>query len=142
MKRYLYFILMVLLACGCSSDGDDNETLPTGQYVARSGSVVLSTELANGNFLRLTAFKDNSVVSQCSNVATTGQYPNLTYSGSGFTLSCKFANTGQFSATLSGNLPTLYTDKPIDLSGTYQFSRYDGVLDANGDGILDNSQNQ
>lgn len=141
MKAYLFLVLSVLFALGCSSAHDDNETLPNGHYVARSGSLVISAEVSNGQCQRLTVFKDGSVFSQVANIKTTGQYPNYTYSGDDYTIACMFNGTASFSANVSGKLPILYAGGYFDVSGTYQFSIYDGVLDKNGDGILDDTQN-
>lgn len=137
MKTYLFLILSVFFALGCSSAHDDKETLPNGHYVARSSALVLSAELTNGQCQRLTAFKDGNVFSQVVGVKTTGQYPNYTYSGDDYTITCTFNGTASFSAKVSGKLPILYAGGYSDVSGTYQFSIYDGALDKNGDGVLD-----
>ncbi len=139
LKFCLFSLLSVFLMPGCSSTHDDAETLPNGHYVARSGSLVLSLELDNGKCWHVTAFENNGVFSQVVMIQTTGQYPNYTYSGDNYSMVCSFANTSAFTATMTGKLPNnvLGGDGYTEVSGSYQFNKYDGVLDANGDGIID-----
>ena len=145
MKKYLIGLLYVLFAAGCSSDGDDKENAPTGNYVASTGALVVSAELSDGECWRVTAFSGGAVFCQLRgmDIATTGDYPNYTYSGNGFTMVCSFATPDKFTANVSGVLPKNAGNNPgvssdgVTLMGPMQFSRYDGVLDANGDGVID-----
>ncbi len=139
MRKWFVWLTGLLLVAGCSSDSDDKETLPTGHFIASNDAVVLSVELVDGICSRLTAFDDGTVFSQTNSptITTTGQYPNYTYSGDGFTMACAFPDANRFTATVTGKLPRLYSGDYVEVSGTFQFSRYDGVLDANGDGVID-----
>lgn len=141
MKKALFLILSVFWLAGCSTDGDDAKRPTAGNYIGRSGSFVLSVELANNKCTRVTGFKDNAVFSQVANITTTGQYPDYIYSGDGFNLICHFTDAKNFSASVSGQMPILYKGGYLDVSGTYNFTYTKDVLDANGDGVLDNSQN-
>lgn len=139
MSKWFIWLVGLLFVAGCSSDSDDKETLPTGHFVASNDALVLSIELADGKCSRLTVFDGGKVFSQTNSpeLTTTGQYPNYTYSGDGFTMACAFSDANRFTAMVAGKLPRLYSGDYVEVSGTFQFSRYDGVLDANGDGVID-----
>lgn len=139
LKFWLLSFLSAFLMVGCSSAHDDAETLPNGHYIARSSSLLLSMELENGKCWRLTAFENGKVFSQVVTIQTTGQYPNYTYTGDNYTMTCSFTDTSKFTATVTGKLPNnvLGGNGYTEVSGSYQFNKYDGVLDANGDGIID-----
>lgn len=138
MRQFLLLIGLLFLI-GCSSGHDDTDNAPTGSYVGQNDDILVSMELTGGNCRRITAFNDRIVFCQYEKIATSGQYPDLSFSGDDFIISCKFANGSVFSANASGKLPNnvLGGKGYTDISGTYNFKKYDGVLDANGDGILD-----
>ena len=140
MKYFLLSLLSVFLLVGCSTDGNDTERPTAGVYIGRSGSVVLSAEIEFNRCTRVTGYKDNQIFSQVAQISTTGQYPDYTYSGDGFSLVCHYTDANSFSASVSGRMPVLYTGGYTDVSGTFNFTRTDTPLDANGDGILDSSQ--
>jgi hypothetical protein len=146
MKKWFALLVWLLLFAACSSDSNDNETLPTGNYVASNGGLVLSAELTNGKCQRLTAFYGNAVFYQSTGIQTTGEYPNYTYWADTFSLTCNFVDCGKFRANVSGTIPKNISGNPgvssdgATITGLWQFDRYTGVLDANGDGVLDSSQ--
>lgn len=140
MKQVLILILSAFFFAGCTTDGNDTEKPTAGYYVGRSGSVVLSAEIEFNRCTRVTAYKDNQVCSQVVQITTTGQYPGYTYSGDGFNLVCHYTDANSFAASVSGQMPKLYTGGYVDVSGTFNFARNTKPLDANGDGILDSSQ--
>ena len=140
MKQVLILILSVFFFAGCTTDGNDTEKPTADYYVGRSGSFVLSVEISNNRCTRVTGYKDNQVFSQVAQISTTGQYPDYTYSGDGFSLVCHYTDANSFSASVSGRMPVLYTGGYTDVSGTFNFTRTDTPLDVNGDGILDSSQ--
>ena len=61
-------------------------------------------------------------------------------------LTCNFVDYGKFRANVSGTIPKNISGNPgvssdgATITGLWQFDRYTGVLDANGDGVLDSSQ--
>jgi len=140
MKQVLILILSAFFFAGCTTDGNDTEKPTAGYYVGRSGSFVLSVEIEFNRCTRVTAYKDNQVFSQVAQISTTGQYPDYTYSGDGFNLVCHYTDANSFAASVSGQMPKLYTGGYVDVSGTFNFARNTKPLDANGDGILDSSQ--
>lgn len=140
MKYFLLSLLSAFLLVGCSTDGNDTESPTAGVYIGRSGSVVLSAEIEYNRCTRVTAYIDNQVCSQVAQITTTGQYPDYTYSGDGFNLVCHYTDANSFAASVSGQMPKLYTGGYVDVSGTFNFARNTKPLDANGDGILDSSQ--
>ena len=143
MKKWSALLVWLLLFAACSSDSNDNETLPTGNYVASNGRLVLSAELTNGKCQRLTAFYGNAVFYQSTGIQTTGEYPNYTYWADTFSLTCNFVDCGKFGANVSGTIPknisgnTGVSSDGATITGLWQFDRYTGILDANGDGIID-----
>lgn len=143
MKKWFALLVWLLLFTACSSDSNDNETLPTGNYVASNGALVLSAELANGKCQRLTAFYGNAVFYQSTIIQTTGDYPKYTYWADTFSLTCNFVDYGKFRANVSGTIPKNISGNPgvssdgATITGLWQFDRYTGILDANGDGIID-----
>ena len=146
MKKWFALLVWLLLFASCSSDSNDNETLSTGNYVASNGGLVLSAELTNGKCQRLTAFYGNAVFYQSTGIQTTGEYPNYTYWADTFSLICNFVDCGKFRANVSGTIPKNISGNPgvssdgATITGLWQFDRYTGILDANGDGVLDSSQ--
>ena len=140
MKQVLILILSAFFFAGCTTDGNDTEKPTAVYYVGRSGSFVLSVEISNKRCTRVTGYEDNQVFSQVAQISTTGQYPDYTYSGDGFNLVCHYTDANNFSASVSGQMPKLYTGGYVDVSGTFNFARNTKPLDANGDGILDSSQ--
>ena len=140
MKQVLILILSAFFFAGCTTDGNDTEKPTAGYYVGRNGSFVLSVEISNSRCTRVTGYEDNQVFSQVAQISTTGQYPDYTYSGDGFNLVCHYTDANNFSASVSGQMPKLYTGGYVDVSGTFNFARNTKPLDANGDGILDSSQ--
>lgn len=140
MKQVLILILSAFFFAGCTTDGNNTEKPTAGYYVGRNGSFVLSVEISNNRCTRVTGYEDNQVFSQVAQISTTGQYPDYTYSGDGFNLICHYTDANNFSASVSGQMPILYTGGYVDVSGTFNFARNTKPLDANGDGILDSSQ--
>lgn len=140
MKQVLILILSAFFFARCTTDGNDTEKPTAGYYVGRSGSFVLSVEIEFNRCTRVTAYKDNQVFSLVAQISTTGQYPDYTYSGDGFNLVCHYTDANGFAASVSGQMPKLYTGGYVDVSGTFNFARNTKPLDANGDGILDSSQ--
>ena len=140
MNKVLVLLMVAFAFIACSSDSDSKESNPDGQFVAHNGTILLMVEFDNGKCWRLTGFKDGRVFGQCSVFSTTGQYPDYTYSGDGFSLVCHYTDANSFSASVSGRMPVLYTGGYTDVSGTFNFTRTDTPLDVNGDGILDSPQ--
>ena len=140
MKQVLILILSAFFFARCATDGNDTEKPTAGYYASRSGSFVLSVEISNNRCTRVTGYKDNQVFSQVAQISTTGQYPDYTYSGDGFSLVCHYTDANSFSASVSGRMPVLYTSNYTDVSGTFNFTHTDTPLDVNGDGVLDSPQ--
>lgn len=139
MKHIVISLVWLLFVAGCSTDHGDAENAATGSYVAKNGALLINAELSSGKCWRITAFNGGYVFSQYVNVVTSGQYPDLVFSGNDFIFSCSFSDAGRFSANVSGKLPNNVAGGTgfTEISGTYIFNKYNGILDENGDGILD-----
>ena len=134
MKKLLFVMLAAFVFVSCSKD--ESDLVPNdGQYIARSGDMVVCMQLKGRIFHSWT------------NVTTSGSYPAYTYSIKDFTVQARYSSLDAFTATLSGVLHTEESDALntgqslyIGVPASMQFNLDNSVLDANGDGVLDSQQ--
>lgn len=116
----------LLLLAGCGKE----DSFRTGdQYVGRSGRYVLSVHFDGW----ATVFEDGRYLVQDRYAKTEGEYPLLHYEACGVSMDCAFTDPSAFTATLTGK-------GGLDLPDVMTFRRSDTPLDADGDGILDETR--
>lgn len=129
MKK-LIFSLVVLLFSACSSSEEDSIY---GQWLYSSDSTVAALSFCEGHYCVLTIYEYNHYTYQDA-------YGSFSINGSD--VLCEFKGisiSGSFDGgTLLGVATP--TDTTIHLSGAVTFKADSQVLDINGDGILDASQ--
>lgn len=147
MKKILLTIVAIFALASCSKD--EKEITPvSGQYIAKAGDLVAVVVLKDGTCTYFAPFMHGKVVSSWTNITTSGSYPNYTYRVSELDIIAKFENATTFSAILDGvlstsaNLGGLQDGVHIVFGGSasIKFELDNRVLDANGDGILDEIQ--
>lgn len=144
MKRILFFILAIAALCSCSKD-ETTVTPADGQYIADAMDLVVCMVLENGKCTYFAPFICGEVVSSWNNVSTSGEYPNYVYSVEDLTITADFESPTAFTAILNGglntgDLVTGVTQTYFDGSTPIHFTLDNRTLDANGDGILDETQ--
>lgn len=146
MKKLLFVMLAAFIFVSCSKD--ENDLAPNdGQYIARSGDMVVCMQLKGGRCSYFAPYIKGRIFHSWTNVTTSGSYPAYIYSIKGFTVQARYSGLDAFTATLSGVLHTEESDALntgqslyIDVPASMQFNLDNSVLDANGDGVLDSQQ--
>lgn len=145
MKKIALFILAVIALCSCSKDDMATDTTPAdGQYVAETTDFLACMVLENGKCIYFAPFVSGEVLSSWRDVSTSGGYPNYVYRVDELTITAEFESSTTFNAVLNGGLSVTgngethlaFENAPI------QFKLDNRVLDANGDGILDEMQSE
>lgn len=140
MKKIALLILAVVALYSCSKD--ENIVKPVdGQYIAGEfDSFLYCLVLDNGKCIDFAMFHlGKKAVNLCDNVSTSGHFPNYEYRGEdSFTMEANFESTTAFTAILSGGflVGSLYWS----INTFLKFKLDNRMLDANGDGILDDMQ--
>lgn len=148
MKKIISSLFAALVLCASCSK-DENSIVPAdGQYIADAGDLVAVIVLKNGNCTYFAPFVDGEVFSSWTNVSTSGDYPKYTYKVSGLNITSTFSGVTAFSAVLDGVLVKGQDGVNIGStrlsfdSSVVQFKLDSRVLDENGDGILDEKQQE
>lgn len=147
MKKIALLTLVAVALCSCSKD--ETTAAPTdGQYIADAMDLVVCMVLENGKCTYFAPFICGEAVSSWNDISTSGDYPNYVYRVEDLTITANFESPTAFAATLDGSLNT-GNNKPNELPNGMQ-SYFDGTvikftldnrtLDANGDGVLDETQ--
>ena len=146
MKKLLFVMLAAFVCVSCSKD--ESDLVPNdGQYIARSGDMVVCMQLKGGRCPYFAPYIKGRIFHSWTNVTTSGSYPAYTYSIKDFTVQARYSSLDAFTATLSGVLHTEESDALntgqslyIGVPASMQFNLDNSVLDANGDGVLDSQQ--
>lgn len=147
MKNILLATAVIFVLASCSKD--EKEIIPVnGQYIANAGDLTAAVILKDGNCTYFALFMRGEVVSSWTDITTSGSYPNYTYRVSELNIIAKFENATTFSVILDGVLSTganfggLQNGMQVAFEGSIpiKFELDNRVLDANGDGILDERQ--
>lgn len=134
MKKVIYGLFALAILTACSKDEDAPSVPKQGQYVAEYGNITAAVTIDSR--VTLTVYTDKRYTYQDTRTGgrQSGSWPVYTYtfsdnaSGAEVVLRCTYSDPQNFTATSAGGV----------LPSTLQF-RYDSrVLDANGDGVLDN----
>lgn len=147
MKKLLLNSLLVLLCLsGCSDNvlETTKDTVPeTGQYLYMDGTITASVHIGKDSAVSITVFENGKYVYQdVRNGRMSGRWPTYEYifTSYGFTnnrnlvLLARFSDSRTFTAQVEAN------DNKLNLPYPMQFRRDDTILDINGDGILDSTQ--
>lgn len=143
MKKitFLLFAVMATMFCSCNSD-DDNSTPESSRFVYSDHSMVVSIS-GKQNF-GITIYKDKEWVYQnLHNVTISGDYPIYTYTYGNsqyqLKLTCSYSNPSTFTAVVDfcNIVERKNPGQIITLPSPMLFKADNRVLDANGDGILD-----
>lgn len=145
MKKIALLILAVFALCSCSKDETDTAAPADGQYIADAMDLVVCVVLENGKCTYFAPFICGKVVGSWNNVSASGEYPNYVYSVEDLTITADFESPTAFTAILNGglntgDLVTGVTQTYFDGSTPIHFTLDNRTLDANGDGILDETQ--
>lgn len=150
MKRNC-FVLSMLMAVfavvSCSGSNDDKEDMPTitgKQYVFKNDTLIASVSFDNSNYASLQVFNRRSICfSDMRNCTYSGAYPTVEFDSHEmgryqFSMTCQFASASSFSAIVKdNNLVTIWAYKPFKMPDRMTFNEFNGVLDQNGDGVID-----
>lgn len=149
--KYLALMLVALLGMmACSSD-DEGSNSPEGQYVFRNDTLLVAIHFSNGKAYKFDAFVKGGSVAQFYFKEVSGEYPKQTaeysvYMGDELKLDLDFSSVDLFSASVrSCNLSRAdwawyYEHRKVGLPQRMNFKKDEKVLDMNGDGILDETQ--
>lgn len=156
MKKYFFLLLSVLFCSACSSDSDDNQdNVLDGNYIYHEGSTAVSVYISKGQCYGMTIFNDNEVCFQGGssfiaggNFTTIGEYPHFSYcydphsnNNEEWIMKAVFSGK-EFQGSTQGILYKWHNSKDlVILPNVMTFKLSNEVLDKNGDGILDSSQN-
>jgi len=146
MKKIISSLFAALVLCASCSKDENNIVPADGQYIADAGDLVAVVVLENGNCTYFAPFVDGEVFSNWTNVNTSGDYPKYTYKVSGLNIASTFSNPTAFSAVLDGvlvkgqNGVSMGSAQLVFGGSVVQFKLDSRVLDKNGDGILDEKQ--
>lgn len=137
MKKIALFILALVVLCSCSKDDTPTDTMPAnGQYIYENENITVAISVDNSK-TDITVFENGSYVYQSLHQSVSGSWPTYKYEYGSYgelALNCRYTDSDAFTATVSKN----QTD--ADLPNTMLFKFDNRVLDANGDGILDEKQ--
>lgn len=137
MKRLVINSLLALLCLfGCSDSMQERaeDTKPkAGQYLCVDGTITAAVHI-DGSEAGITVFENGKYVYQDLGGSVSDMQPYYLYKFSGLVLRCSYSSSLEFSALVEAN------ENKLNLPYSMQF-RYDNtVLDINGDGILDSTQ--
>lgn len=138
MKRIALLILAAVALCSCSKDETKDITTPVnGQYLYENENLTVAVRVDNTE-TGITIYENGSYVYQSLHRSVYGSWPTYRYeygySYSELVLDCQYAENTAFVATVSDN------QTEVSLPATMQFKLDNRTLDANGDGILDETQ--
>lgn len=150
MKKILFALstFLCLAFLGCTSDNEDSVA---GQYLFQNDTLTVAVSFEKGGVAYLHIFTNNSIEFQDISTVSRyiGEYPNYTVSIAGvggptLVLSCAFASYDTFTATVMeshlDDVFWLYRERHIYLPQMMLFKRDKRILDTNGDGVLDWTQ--
>lgn len=139
MKKIALYILSVVALCSCSKDDTAIDTMPAnGQYIYENGNITVAISVDNSE-TGITVFENGSYVYQSLYRSVSGSWPTYRYEYGSYgelILNCHYTDNDTFTATVGNN----QTD--ADLPTTMLFKLDSRMLDANGDGILDEMQSE
>lgn len=134
MKKIALYILAVVALCSCSKDDTAIDTMPAnGQYIYENENIIVAVSVDNSE-TGITVFENGSNVYQSLHRTVSGSWPTYRYEYGSYgelILNCHYTDNDTFTATVGNN----QTD--ADLPTSMLFKLDSRVLDANGDGILD-----
>lgn len=143
MKRLAFSLLVALCLCACSKDSGLETSPKAGQYIYADGTITAAVNVGKYNTVGITIFENGSYVYQDLNGSVQDAQPGYRYSfsGAGFihnsgklVIMCEYSNSKEFTAVVETN------ETAVTLPASMPF-RYDNtVLDINGDGVLDSTQ--
>ncbi len=146
----MFIASIVTMLCACSSDDGNNNAPKQSRFIYSDDSILVSISVKN--FLALNIFKNGeSVYQNLYGAKMSGEYPIYTYTyyapGSSMNihlqLACSYSNPSSFTATveysniIGKDYSLYYKGEVITLPSTMLFKADNRVLDANGDGFLD-----
>lgn len=136
-------LITILSMVGCSGS-DSDEDITDRQYVFQNDTLVVSIYFGSGTSAGIQMFNRGKVwFSNLWQCTFSGQYPTveLECHDSGyyhFSMTCTFTSTSSFDAVVKENdLLTIWQYKPFKVPERMHFNLYNGVLDLNGDGVID-----
>lgn len=128
MKRIVYSLLAAVMLTACGDEEEAPSVPKQGQYIAVEGNITAAVYV--GAQVSITIYKDGKYTYQDSHGSQSGSWPTYTYAfddKGAVVLRCTYSDPQNFTASTSAGI----------LPATLHF-RYDSrVLDANGDGVLD-----
>lgn len=138
-------LFTMLSVVGCSgSDSDEKTDVKGRQYIFRNDTLVVSVYFDYGTSAGMQVFNRGSVCfSNLKQCTFSGQYPTIELEchDSGyyhFSMTCTFTSTSSFDAVVKENdLRSIWQYKPFKVPERMHFNLYNGVLDLNGDGVID-----
>lgn len=90
MKKLLFVMLAAFIFVSCSKD--ENDLAPNdGQYIARSGDMVVCMQLKGGRCSYFAPYIKGRIFHSWTNVTTSGSYPAYIYSIKGFTVQARYS---------------------------------------------------
>ena len=141
--------MVVALFSSCSKE-ENNITPTDGQYISTTEpSLLISLVLENGKCTKFDIYTNGERFKYTpSNITTKGKYPKYSYHIDDLTIKTKFNYLNSFTGTLKGTLDYIFIDGNTHNHGKIVFNGENPMtfildntpLDANSDGILDNSQ--
>ena len=149
MKKIVLTLLLALSCASCSKD--ENDILPTdGQYVAYAEDLIVSVVLGNGQCVKFDLFVrgERFDYDKPAAISTKGEYPKYTYYINDLSVAVRFSNVSKFSGALNGELRYKKESDGLMSVGALVFEHGtpipfildNTILDADGDGVLDNKQ--
>lgn len=137
-------ILMAVFTVVSCSDKEDMPTITGKQYVFKNDTLIASVSFDGGKHASLQVFNRRSICfSDLRNCTYSGTYPTIEFDSYEmgryqFSMTCQFASASSFSAIVKdNNLVTIWTYKPFKMPDRMVFNEFNGVLDLNGDGVID-----
>ena len=137
-------VLITILSMVVCSGSDSDEDITDRQYVFQNDTLVVSIYFGSGTSAGIQMFNRGKVwFSNLRQCTFSGQYPTfeLECHDSGyyhFSMTCTFTSTSSFDAVVKENdLLTIWQYKPFKVPERMHFNLYNGVLDLNGDGVID-----